>query len=270
MRQIVTLTTDFGVGSRYVAAMKGVLLGRAPGAVVVDITHAVPPQDIEAGAIALAETAPWFPTGTLHIAVVDPGVGTQRRLLYAEIGDQRFLAPDNGLLGLLAGRTPPSKLIAITEPRYWLPEVSRTFHGRDILAPVAAHLCCGLDAGQLGPEVDGLTPRAAGRAETCHFEEGGRVVGRRIDGRVIEVDSFGNLITNINSKTLEGVPRDPTVTIECDGHQTIGIFDTYADQPPMTLIALIGSGGLLELSIVNDSASAMLGVKPGAAVVVRW
>lgn len=261
MRPILTLTTDFGEGSRYVAAMKGVVLSIAPDVTLVDISHTVPPQDIAAGARVLAEATPWFPVGTVHVAVIDPGVGSDRRILFAEIGDQRYVCPDNGLLGLLAAGQKPRKLLAVTNADHWLRSVSRTFHGRDIMAPAAARLCLGLAPELLGPAIDGLTPLAAAK---------GKRVGQRIEGEVVELDSFGNLITNITADMLADVPRDLSVTVECDEHQTLGIFETYAEQPPMTLIALVGSGGALELAIVNDSAAMMLGVKTGARVIVTW
>src|SRR5438105_3627650 len=134
---IITLTTDFGPGSRYIGAMKGVILSINPRAQVIDLSHAVPPRDIRAGAIVLAETAPWFPSDTIHIAVVDPGVGSKRPIVYSRIGSQQFVAPDNGLLSRLAMLEKPSKIVSVEEPRHWMPEVSRTFHGRDIMAPVA-------------------------------------------------------------------------------------------------------------------------------------
>src|SRR3954469_18834826 len=121
---IITLTTDFGLGSRYIAAMKGVILSINPRATVVDLSHAVSAQDIRAGAIVLAETAPWFPAGLIHVAVVDPGVGSKRRIVYAQIGNQHFVAPDNGLLSRLAMSERPSKIISIEEPRHWMPAVS--------------------------------------------------------------------------------------------------------------------------------------------------
>ena len=151
---IITLTTDFGTGSPYVAAMKGVILSINPAATIVDISHAVPAQDIARGALVLEDTTPWFPADTIHVAVVDPGVGTQRSILYARIGPQQYIAPDNGLLGRLMARTRPSLVLRLTEREYWLPEVSHTFHGRDIMAPVAARLSLGLDPRRLGPPPD--------------------------------------------------------------------------------------------------------------------
>src|SRR3954471_871694 len=153
---IITLTTDFGPGSRYVGAMKGVILSINPRATIVDLSHAIPPQDIRAGAIVLAETAMWYPPGSIHIAVVDPGVGSKRRVVYAQIGTQHFIAPDNGLLSRLAMLEKPSKIVSVDEPRHWMPSVSRTFHGRDIMSPVAARLSLGLSPDELGRPQESL------------------------------------------------------------------------------------------------------------------
>jgi S-adenosyl-L-methionine hydrolase (adenosine-forming) len=258
---IITLTTDFGIGSRYVAAMKGVILSINPRATIVDISHAVPPRDIRAGAIVLAETACWFPAGTVHVAVVDPGVGSKRRVIYTEIASQRFITPDNGLVSRLALSKRPSKIFGVQEREYWLPEVSRTFHGRDIMAPVAARLSLGLAPEKLGPPLEQFVELPWAEVHR---------VPNRIEGEVIEVDSFGNLITNITKAMLEGVPGGDSVLITCDEHETMGIFATFSDQPPMTLMAHVGSTGRLELAIVDENASAMLGVKVGAPVCVTW
>lgn len=258
---IITLTTDFGLGSRYIGAMKGVILSINPGAQIVDLSHAVPPREIRAGAIVLAETCPWFPAGAIHVAVVDPGVGSHRRIIYTQIGSQYFVAPDNGLLSRLAMIEPPSKIISVEEPRHWMPEVSRTFHGRDIMAPVAARLSLGLSPDQLGPPLKQLVEIPWAEVQQ---------VPNRIEGEVIEVDSFGNLITNITRAMLDGVPSSDCVIISCEEHETQGIFSTFSDQPPMTLMAHVGSTGRLELAIVDENASAMLGVRVGAPVRVTW
>ncbi len=258
---IITLTTDFGVGSPYVAAMKGVILSINPDARLVDITHAVGPQDVRQGALIVAEAAQWFPPGTIHVVVVDPGVGTERRLIYGEFDGRHFLAPDNGLVSRLAIRTPPSTIIQLTNRQYWLPEVSATFHGRDILAPAAAHLSLGLDPRRLGEPLQHLVELEWAEAS---------VSPSRIEGVVETIDSFGNLITNITAEQLAGVPRGEEVVIACDEHETRGIFRTYADQPEMTLIALVGSSGKLELAIVGESAAIMLGVRAGTPVRVSW
>jgi S-adenosylmethionine hydrolase len=258
---IITLTTDFGEGSRYIPAMKGVILSINPEARIVDVTHSIPPQDIRCGATVLAETARWFPPETIHIAVVDPGVGSRRRIVYAHIGSQQFIAPDNGLLSRLATAESPTKMIAIERPEYWLTEVSATFHGRDIMAPVAARLSLGLAPEKLGRPVEQLIELPWAEVQQ---------VANRIEGEVVEIDSFGNLITNITRAMLDGVPIDETVVISCEDHETQGIYSTYSDQPTMTFMAHVGSTGRLELAVVDENASAMLGVRVGAPVRLSW
>ncbi len=261
MPRIITLTTDFGVGSPYVAALKGVILSINPDVTLVDITHAIEPQNVRQGALALAETTRWFPSRSIHVAVVDPGVGTSRKIVYARIGEHDFVAPDNGLLGRLALSTRPTTIITVSEPEFWLPTVSATFHGRDIMASVAARLSLGLQPSRLGPVQQEL--------EQLEWTEA-FVSDRKIAGFVQSIDSFGNLITNIPADALVNVPRGEEVAVVCDEHETRGIFNAYAEQPQMTLIALVGSSGHLELAIVGDSAAIMLGVQVGAAVTVTW
>jgi S-adenosyl-L-methionine hydrolase (adenosine-forming) len=258
---IITLTTDFGAGSRYVAAMKGVILSINPHARLIDLSHVIPPQDIRTGAIVLAETTRWFPPETIHIAVVDPGVGSDRRIVYARIGQRHYIAPDNGLLSGLTMLESPSKIVCLTRPEHWLGDVSPTFHGRDIMAPVAARLSLGLSPDQLG--------EPCGQLIALPWPEVQKVPNR-IDGEVIEVDSFGNLITNITRDMLHGVPTSDVVIVSCEEHETQGIYATYSDQPPMTFMAHVGSTGRLELAIVDENASAMLGVRVGAPVRVSW
>lgn len=257
----LTLTTDFGEGSRYVGAMKGVLLSINPKLQIVDISHSVPHQDVRHGALALLETTRFFPLHSIHVAVVDPGVGTTRRILYAEMDGQRYVAPDNGLLTCLAQRAKPTTMRVVSNPSLWLEPVSPTFHGRDIMAPVAAQLSLGLDPAELGPVCKDFVRIPLPQAER---------VGQKIEGEVTEVDSFGNLITNITHDALAEVPRDEQTRVRCDEHETVGIFHTYAEQPAMTLVALMGSGGKLELAIVDDSAKIMLGVGVGTPVTVEW
>jgi S-adenosyl-L-methionine hydrolase (adenosine-forming) len=258
---IITLTTDFGEGSRYVAAMKGVVLSINPGVQLVDISHSVPHQDIRTGAIVLAETTRWFPPDTIHVAVIDPGVGSMRRIVYARIGSQHFIAPDNGLLSCLAMVERPAKIVCLSEPRHWLPDVSHTFHARDIMAPVGARLSLGLPPEELGQPLDQLIELSWPEVQR---------VPNRIEGEIVEVDSFGNLITNITREMLHGVPTNEVVVVKCQEHETQGIFSTYSDQPSMTFMAHVGSTGRLELAIVDENASAMLGVKVGAGVCVTW
>jgi S-adenosylmethionine hydrolase len=258
---LITLTTDFGQGSPYVAAMKGVVLSAAPHARLIDITHAIPPQDVRAGAIVLDDVTRYFPGETINVAVVDPGVGTSRRLLYVRIGAQQYVLPDNGLISRLAARERPTTIVAIEEPKFARQPTSATFHGRDILAPVAAQLALGLPPAKLGPAVADWV-----RLDWPEVS----IVAGKIEGRVESIDSFGNLITDITAEMLESAPTGEQVTIRCDEHETTGIFRTYADQPEMTLIALVGSTGRLELAIVGDSAAMMLGVRAGERVTVTW
>lgn len=258
---VITLTTDFGADSPYVAALKGVILSINPGVTIVDVTHSVPPQDVRAGAIVLADVARWFPPDTIHVAVVDPGVGTARKIVYAQIGRQHFVAPDNGLLSRLAQTTKPSRIIAVTEPTYWLEEVSTTFHGRDIMAPVAAHLSQGLDPELLGSPLDKLYELDWPQP---------RVAGDEITGQVIAVDSFGNLITNIGARHLADVPRDGAVRIECAGHTILHFVHAYGDQSDSSLVALIGSSGQLEVAVVSGNAAQTLGAHVGDAVAIGW
>ncbi|MCS7015590.1 MAG: SAM-dependent chlorinase/fluorinase, partial [Gemmatales bacterium] len=186
---IITLTTDFGEDSAYAAALKGSLLRVCPEAHLIDLSHSIPPQDILHAAFFLSEAVPWFPPATLHIIVVDPGVGTGRRLIYAEWQQQRLLAPDNGVCGLLWRRQAPQRILQLQNRQFFHTNVSHTFHGRDILAPVAGHLANGLDPLQLGPAVTDPVPLPFPQPSL----EGGRLVGE-----IVFVDHFGNLLTNIH------------------------------------------------------------------------
>jgi S-adenosylmethionine hydrolase len=254
---IITLTTDFGTDSPYVAQMKGVILAIHPAVTLVDLTHAVRPQDIRYGAVVLEDVTPRFPAGTLHVAVVDPGVGTARQLVYAECGSQRYLAPDNGLLSRVAAASPPTRLIALTQREYWLPQVSHTFHGRDILAPAAAHLSCGLPPERLGEPLErlaGLDWPAVTR------------VGRTLTGAVLWLDAFGNVITNVTAQMLAECGDPQTLLVTCAGAAAHGIVRTYGERPKGELIALLGSSGRLELAVVGGSAAQRLHVQPGDPV----
>ncbi len=258
---IITLTTDFGNGSPYIAAMKGAILSINRDATIIDLSHSVAPQNIRQGALHLVTSSCNFPRGTIHVVVVDPGVGTERFLLCAALGGSYYLAPDNGVLDALARKNYPDRIIALTDSKYWMEKVSETFHGRDILAPVAAHLSLGVPPESLGDPLDAMVQLAWPKVD---------VMPGKIEGVIESIDSFGNLISNVDEEMLGDVPRDDAVRIVCDEHETTGIYRTYGDHPPMTLIALIGSGGKLELAIVDDSAAIMLGVAPGAKISIQW
>ncbi len=258
---VITLTTDFGSGSPYVAAMKGVILSLNPAATVVDISHEVPAQDVRYAAIVLDDVSDRFPGGTVHVAVVDPGVGTDRALVFARIGRQCYLAPDNGLLSRLARRSPPAKLVRLSEPDYWLHPVSATFHGRDILAPVAARLSLGLEPDHLGAPMERLV--------MLDWREIRQAPGR-IEGTVLLGDSFGNLITDIAADLLPGPAEAADVRVFCRGHLVTGLSRTYGDSPQGVLVALVGSSGRLELAIVGGSAAVATQARPGDQVTVSW
>ncbi len=258
---IITLTTDFGTGSPYVAAMKGVILSINPQARLVDMTHDIAAQDVRQGAVILENTSPWFPDDTIHVAVIDPGVGTDRAVLYARIGNQQYVVPDNGILSRLTAQQAPSKLIRLTEREHWLPDVSSTFHGRDIMAPVAARLSLGLEPERLGPPVDALAGLDWPSVRQSPL---------RLEGEVIEIDSFGNLITNVTGNMIAGRPTDERACVICNIYETWGVYRAYGDQFEGAFIALIGSSGRLELALVGDSAAERLGIQRGAKVIVTW
>jgi S-adenosyl-L-methionine hydrolase (adenosine-forming) len=259
---IVTLTTDFGFRDGYAGAMKGVVLSLAPSATIVDITHGVPPQDVVAGAVALAQAAPLFPVGTIHIAVVDPGVGGVRADLLVEAGGSLFIGPDNGVLSLAAraGR----RIWRIEAPAFRREPVSPTFHGRDVFAPTAGLLAAGAVLTEVGPSADGMVELA--RADVSRR-------GGLVEGTVIHVDAFGNLITSLTGDHLSGAASDTSgVSIEVEGSG--GVFHpvfarTFSDVPAGALVAYLGSGGQLEIARRNGSAAAYVSAERGALVRVK-
>ena len=260
MLPLITLTTDFGEGSPYVAQMKGVILTRHPAAQIVDITHGIPPQHVMQGAVVLDDVVRFFPPGTIHIAVVDPGVGTARELIYAEIGAQRLLAPNNGLLSLLAERDRPTLLIELRERWFWANQVSATFHGRDILAPVAAHLALGAKPAEFGPPLARFVQLASRQPH---------VAADHILGSVLMADSFGNLITNIRSEALAAVGPLHRLSVRCKDRIMHGVNRTYGDFAIGSLIALLDSQDRLEIALVNGSAQQELQAAEGTEVIVQ-
>lgn len=257
--QIITLTTDFGGGSSYVAQMKGVILSITPEVALVDITHDIAPQDVRQGALVLEEVTHRFPQGTIHVAVVDPGVGMERKIVCAKVDGHYYIAPDNGLLSRIALVESPAHIISLTNREYWLPNISRTFHGRDIMAPVAAHLSLGTPMEQFGEPLDGLTMLDWPAAE---------IEVNCITGYVVAVDSFGNLISNISTEDLSAIDDLSSVVVTCAGEATHGIIETYGQRPPGSLVALIGSSGKLEVAIVAGNAAQRLDAKVGNTVIV--
>ena len=275
----IVLATDFGLIDAYVGMMRGTILDISPGATVIDLTHGIGAQDIRHGAFVLADSFRHFPDGSIFVAVVDPGVGTARDAILVETPHARFLAPDNGLLTLVcrqydagfgdaahAGSGPvPDGCRAwrLTNPAYWKHPVSATFHGRDVFAPVAAHLSRGVPPEELGEPVN----RVAALGLPIP-----RVAGNTVSGEVVYVDAFGNLITDITAGILADLGAtvgDPAVYISVDGHTIVGLSRTFHDPTDAGLRALLGSHGRLEIVVVDGSAAATLGIGAGAAVVVR-
>ncbi len=256
---ILTLTTDFGIGGSYVAALKGVLLDLAPGTQLVDVTHTISPQNILEGGFVLAGIVNVFPKGTVHLAVVDPGVGTVRRLIAVSVASQWFVLPDNGLItGVTRTRTPEG-IWEIANPALRREVVSATFHGRDILAPAAAHLIRGGSPDELGPRrTKVITLR---NFEPTADEQG-------FVGEVIFRDTFGNLMTNVNADRLSDSTPD-CWTIEIAGERIEGIVHTYAERPPGTLVALVGSSGWVEIAVVNGDAARQLTAGAGTTALFR-
>lgn len=255
---VITLTTDFGEDSPYVAAMKGVILGINPSARIVDLSHQVPPQDLRHAAFFLAEAIPYFPQGVIHVVVVDPGVGSERALLGVTVNGHQLLVPDNGCWTLLARSGAPPRVIRLAESRYWLHSLSATFHGRDILAPVAAHLSLGVDPLQLGPAV----------TEWVKIEMPSPVLGvDQLIGEVVFVDHFGTLITNIPAEAFLALAHRPVrITVgDCDVPKRVR---TYSEATPGSLVALISSAGMLEIAVVRGSAMQLTGSGSGSAVKV--
>jgi S-adenosylmethionine hydrolase len=251
----VTLTTDFGEGSSYSAALKGAVLAVNPSARLFDLSHRLPPQDLVSTGYFLCDSLPWFPAGTIHVVVVDPGVGTDRALLCVEWAGQIILVPDNGCWTPLVRPDHLPGVHRLENRRFWRPVVTATFHGRDILAPVAGHLSLGVPPTELGPQVARwvrLTlPQPAVSADG-------------VRGQVIVVDPLGNLITNIPVGVCP-----PGMPVRIAGQSVKRWVHSYGHAEPETLVALIGSNGRLEIAVVNGSAAARLGVSVGEPVEVN-
>jgi S-adenosylmethionine hydrolase len=256
---IVTLTTDFGSQGPYVAAMKGVILSLAPDVQLIDVSHDIAPQNVLEGAFVLLGVIDAFPPDTVHLAVIDPGVGTDRRLVALRAADQWFLGPDNGLLGAVQQIHQLQGIWEITNPALRRNIVSSTFHGRDILAPAAAHLVQARDPDLLGPRLESII-------RLVNFEPRSDELG--VTGEVIFRDTFGNLVTNVTADRLGGTPLSDW-SVEVAGQRIQGLSRTYADRPSGSLIALVGSTGWVEIALVNGDAGRFLTAGPGTTVWFR-
>jgi len=274
MGAIITLTTDFGLTDAYVAAMKGVILGINPEAKLIDICHSIKPQNIPQAAFVLSTAYQFFPQKTIHLVVVDPGVGTERRGIILRTPSADFVAPDNGVLSYAIQESsakpaadnvnlqerelePGLEAVAITKPQFWRTPVSSTFHGRDIFAPIAALLSLGFPPINFGEAITSLTMLPLPKP---HRRPDGSLVGH-----ILHIDNFGNLITNIKGSDLP--PTKQPITVEVGNHAISGLSRTYAEG--QGLLTLIGSSGYLEVSLRGGSASAFLDAEIGSEVRLR-
>jgi hypothetical protein len=274
----IALLTDFGLQDSYVGVMKAVMRGICPTADFIDITHAIQPQNVREAALTLMGAYSYFPRGTIFLVVVDPGVGSARRPIAVKAGDYDFVAPDNGVLSYALAGIEITRIVELSNPIYRLSSVSRTFHGRDIFAPAAAHLAAGVGTEQLGPTLDKVNMLPA---------PGLSVEGERIVGEVIHIDHFGNVITSLGTwiwldeQTLRLEPRFGDIKtmleisarsaeIEINHQRVRGITQSYSSAGRGDLLALIGSSGFLELAVNQGSGAAALRAEIGDRVELRW
>jgi S-adenosylmethionine hydrolase len=258
---IITLTTDFGERDHYVGVMRGVLLQIAPKATLVDITHGVPPHDVFRAAFVVRQAWPWFPPGTVHLIVVDPGVGTARRILAGRYDGQFFVAPDNGVISMVHHSFRPEGVHVVEGRPRTAGGPAATFHGRDIMAPVAAALALQPDLRRVGPPTDHLEVLAMPGVE--HRTD------RSLVGEVVYVDAFGNCVTNISRGDLAPVlMRDPRSPVFANGTMIGAVHHTYAEVPPGTPVPVIGSTEMLEIAVNRGSARDVLKLEVGSKVVV--
>ncbi|MBV8857933.1 MAG: SAM-dependent chlorinase/fluorinase [Acidobacteria bacterium] len=260
---IVTLLTDFGTADYFVGALKGAVLAANPSARVVDITHEVPPFDVEAGAFTLRAAFETFPEGTVHVGVVDPGVGSARRAIAVEGHGHTFVGPDNGLFGHVYERAAPFRVFQLTNANFFRREVSPTFHGRDIFAPVAGALARGVRAEELGPEVFDFVRLPSAAVE--------RVGDGTLVGTVIHVDRFGNLVTNFAREDLDEESFARGARLRVEGREVRRFRRFFAEdfEGAGEPFAVWGSAGLLEVAVFRDSAARLLGAKRGDKVEVN-
>ncbi len=255
-KPIITLTTDFGTSDHYAGTMKGVILGIAPGAQIVDISHEVQAFEVTDGAFTIAQAYPYFPKKTIHVVVVDPGVGSTRRPLLAEMAGQYFIAPDNGVLSMIFARE-RAKVRHATDKKYFLDPLSRTFHGRDVFAPVAAHLASGVLPAKFGPRIDDHL--------RLNFEQPTRTGKRAWTGAILKVDRFGNLITNLHVAQFPGI-KTHAFGLNV-GLQTVSrLALTFTECAPGELFVVVGSSGYFEVATNQGSAAKALGCAAGSPI----
>ncbi len=253
--------TDFGIRDPFVGIMKGVIEKIAPALHVSDLTHAIPPQNIQVGAFILSASFRYFPERTLFVAVVDPGVGSARRIIYAETPKYRFLAPDNGLLGMIFDEEEPTQVVEVSNSKYFLHPTSHTFHGRDIFAPVAAYLSRGVKPEELGPTIN------PGDLSPLPFTKPYQDEKGEWHGEIVYIDQFGNLITNFSQNQL-GLNGKETVELRVKNRAVKGLAESYT-QGNGEPIVVLDSFGTLEIALFKGSAQDFLNVKQGEKVSLR-
>ena len=258
--RIITLLTDFGYDDPFVAVMKGVVSRINPDARFVDLSHNVPPQDVFRGALMLRSAAPYFPTGTIHVAVVDPGVGSSRRPLLIEANGESYIGPDNGVLSLALSDKKITRITELRNHAYFLAPPSATFHGRDVFAPIAAHLSLGVPAEELGPTLADYTKLTWPRSVQANGS---------VQGEIIYIDRFGNLVTSIAESDLQPIADKP-LTISLRSYTLQGLHENYSSGAGQDLIALINSWKLLEIARFCGSAQLHTGAQVGDKVQIGY
>jgi S-adenosylmethionine hydrolase len=256
----ITLLTDFGTKDHYVASMKGTILSINPQCTLIDITHHISPHDINEGAFTLANAYSFFPKGTIHLSVIDPGVGGSRKPILIVTPNYLFVGPDNGLFTYALKREKVKKVVALTNQNFFLSHMSTTFHGRDLFAPVAAYLSLGVKPNEFGPKLDSWVE--------LDFERPS-IRGGKLIGEILHIDAFGNLISNINGEQLFHFVKDRPFVNRIGGRTIKGLKRGYREGKKNEPMALIGSGGLLEISVREGNAQKMLEVKKRDQVIIE-
>jgi S-adenosylmethionine hydrolase len=256
---IITLLTDFGTQDYFVGAMKGVILSRKPDAQIVDISHDIPPQDLESAAFNLLACYRNFPAGSIHVAVVDPGVGSERRALIVECANQFFVGPDNGLFSWICEREIQWRAVNATNKRFFHHPVSNTFHGRDVFAPIAAALSLGRELKEFGPFVEDVV-----RLQSL---EPNRIDDHTIQGRIVHIDRFGNCVTNLTKDLLASAGSAKAWRMSVGGHELNSFHPFFAEANPGDVFCTNGSAGFLEISVRNAPAAKLLRVERGQEVI---
>jgi S-adenosylmethionine hydrolase len=256
---VISLITDFGIKDGYVGVMKGVIWRICPDVYISDLSHMISPQNVREAALILDQCAPYFPEGSVHVVVVDPGVGGTRRPMAARLGMQYYVGPDNGIITRLLGRAEREnwemQFVCLDKPQYWLTDVSHTFHGRDIFAPSAAHLAAGVPLAEIGTAfTDPVRLALPVPSRTA----------RGLRGEVIQIDHFGSASSNIGRELIEGrLQEKERIVVRVAGAVIQGVVDAFGERPEGELIALMSSAGYLSIAVVNGSAASKLGVKVG-------